>query len=437
MKEADLIIKDGIILTFDKDLTIYSPGMVAIKKEKIIYVGEIQDNWEAKKIISCPEKIVMPGLINAHTHTPMSLFRGLADDVSFNEWWEKKIFPAEKKFVSPEFVHWGTKLAVIEMIYGGITTFCDMYFFSSEIANTCEEIGLRGVISEGLMDFASPNFKTAQEGLNYTHKFIESYENKKNVFPAVATHAPYTCSDELLKKARELARKYNLICLIHLAETKKEVEDSFKEYGCSPVERLNNLGYLDEKVAGIHCVHLNKKDIQILKDKGVGIIHCPQSNLKLASGIAPLPLILEKNIKLGLGTDGCASNNDLDMFSEMQTAALIHKGISGEPTLVDAKTILKIATINGAKVLGLDDKIGSLEKEKFADIIIIDFNKPHLSPVYDYYSHLVYTTKSSDVETVIVNGKILMENRKLLTVNEKEVIAKATEYGEKIKNELV
>ena len=433
---ADIIIVNGIVLTMDSNRSILDPGAIVMKDGRIIAVGakeSLENRFKAKETIDATGKLVMPGLINTHTHASMVIFRGFADDLPLQEWLENYIWPAEAKYITPETVHLGTLLAIAEMIHSGTTTFNDMYFFEDEVAKAAKLAGMRAVVGEGVLDFPTPNKKTPLEGLEYTEMLIKKWQDDPLITVAVAPHAPYTCSSEVLKAAKDLSDKYNVPLHTHLSETKKEVKAIKKKYGLSPVAYLNELGILDDNLIAAHCVHLTKEDISLIVQRKVGVAHNPESNMKLASGVALIPDLLDAGAKIGLGTDGAASNNDLDMFEEMDTTAKLHKVLKFDPTVIDAKTVVEMATIGGAKILGLDDQIGSIEEGKRSDIIILNLNKPHLTPLYNPYSQIVYATDAADVETVIIEGMVVMRNHKILTINEEEIMQDVRVLAAKIK----
>lgn len=434
LKEADILIKNGLILSMDEKLSLHESADVAIKESKIIDIGR-NLNYKAKKTIDASGSVVMPGLINAHTHAAMTLMRGLADDLPLDIWWNKIMFPIEKKFASPEFIRIGVSLAAVEMIKSGTTSFSDMYFFEDDAAEVCKKIGIRAFLGEGLLDFPTPSCASADETIKYIENLYKKWKDDPIIHLEVAPHAPYTCSPEVLLKSKSLADKLNLPLHIHIAETQAEVKQIKEKYGKSPVKHLEEIGFLDKNVMAIHCVHLDPHDIEVLAKHKVKVVHCQESNMKLASGTAPIVDILKAKVTCGLGTDGAASNNNLDMFDEIDTTAKFHKVVHMDPTVMDAKTVLKMATIDGAKVLQKENLIGSLEVGKAADTIVVDFRKPHLTPMYNVYSHLVYSVGGSEVETVIINGKLIMENRKLLTIDENKVMDEANKFAEKIKKE--
>ena len=435
---ADILIKNALILTQDSARSIIENGVIVISDSKIIEIGnsELSEKYSPKDVIDAKDKLVMPGLINTHTHAAMTILRGVADDLPLKEWLYEHVFPMEAKYVNAENVVLGTQLAIIEMLHSGTTTFNDMYFYEDEIAQVCKKIGMRAVLTESLIDFPVPNNKTPQDGLIYTENLINKYKNDSLITIGVAAHSPYTCSPWLLQESKKLADKYNIPYNIHLSETKWEVDTIQKTYKLTPVGYLDSLKVLSDNVVGAHCVHLTQTDIETIAKLGVGVAHNPQCNLKISSGVAPIPELLKAKAQVGLGTDGVVSNNDLNMFEEMNTAAIIHKYTHNEPTVMSAKEVIDIATIGGAKVLGLDKKVGSLEVGKLADMIIIDLNKPHLIPLYNIYSQIVYSMDGSDVETVIINGKVVMKENKILSIDENEVLSKFKEFAVNLKKNI-
>lgn len=430
-----MVVIGGIVLTADLDWSIYDPGAVAVDGGAIVGLGpreEVERTYRGRERIDASGKLVMPGLINAHTHAPMTLFRGIADDLPLETWLRKYIWPAEAKWLSPDFVRLGTQLAAAEMIRSGTVLFCDMYFFEDEIAKACKEAGIRVVIGEGLLDFPNPAYKTPQEGLERNRDLLQKWGDDPLVIPSIQPHSPYTASSELLQQSKELANQYGVPYLLHVSETRNEVQESLERYGRTPVGRLADLDILDPNTVAIHAVHLTDEDIELLAQHGAGVVHCPESQLKLASGLTPVPKLLKAGVKVGLGTDGAASNNDLDMFGELGTAAKVHKMMADDPTVLSARQALSMATLEAARVLGLEDRLGSLEVGKRADIIILDLDVPHLVPVYDITSHLVYAAHSSDVRTVIIDGRVVMRDRELLTLDEDEIFARARERAREI-----
>jgi 5-methylthioadenosine/S-adenosylhomocysteine deaminase len=418
MTEApfDVLIRDGLVLTMDQDHRVFPEGAVAIRGSRIAAVGSraTVGAGDALQVIDARGGIIMPGLVNTHTHAAMTLFRGLADDLPLMSWLNDHIFPAESALDERQ-VYAGALLACAEMIMSGTTTFCDMYLFEDAVARAALTAGMRAVVGEVLFDFPSPHYGAWEQGLAYTAQLIDAYRDHPLITIAVEPHSPYLCAPELLKRAFELARRHRLPMVIHLAETEGEEQAIRERYGRTPVEHLESLGVLAPNVLACHCVRLSDADIQRLKRCGVKVSHNPESNMKLASGIAPIPELLAAGVCVGLGTDGAASNNNLDLFLEMDTAAKLHKVHRLDPTVLAAATVLRMATIDGARALGLDARVGSLAPGKQADLILIDTHKPHLTPLYHPESQLVYAAKGSDVTTVIINGRVVMDNGRILT----------------------
>jgi len=434
MQQLDIIIKNGIILTLDSKNSILENGFLCIRGDSIFKIGTGNPtSFKAEKIIDAEGGLILPGLVNCHTHAAMSLFRGLADDLPLMEWLNNYIFPAESK-MDAEFVYTGTLLALAEMIMSGTTTFCDMYLFEEEVAKAARKAGVRCLVGEVLYDFPSPNYGPVEKGLEYTESLIQKWTNDPIVSIAVEPHSLFTCSPELLTASNELALKYNVPLIIHVAETLTEVAEIKEKYGKTPVMYLDSLGLLGPHLIADHCVHLEGPDIKTMAVHKVNIVHNPESNMKLASGIAPVPEMLSQGLTVGLGTDGCASNNNLDLFSEMDTAAKLHKVNTLNPTVMDALSVLKMATSQGARALGLQDITGSLEVGKKADVIVIDTHKPHLTPMYNPTSHLVYAARGNDVRHSIINGQPVMEDRKLLTLDLAEIIARAREMSIRVRS---
>jgi 5-methylthioadenosine/S-adenosylhomocysteine deaminase len=434
-RAVDLIVRGGTIVTMDAQKRVIENGAIAVLNSEIIAVGteqEIAQKYSSKQIVNARGKIVIPGLINTHTHVPMSLFRGIADDLDLQEWLTKFIFPAEAKNVTEDFVRVGTRLGLAEMIRGGTTTYCDMYYFEDAIAEETSKAGMRGVLGETIIKFPVADNKTPEEAMRYSERFVNKWKNNSLIVPALAPHAPYTLETEHLRAIRALADKLNATVVIHVSETQTEVNDISKQYGSRPVEYLAKIGFLNNKTIAAHTVHINDAEIDLLKKFGVGSAHNPQSNMKLASGVAPIPKMLEKDLAVGLGTDGAASNNDLSMWEEMDTAAKLHKVFSGDPKVVSAEQAFEMATIRGARALHLEKLIGSIETGKRADIVIVDMDELNQTPFYNIYSSLVYATKASDVRHVIINGKIIMRDRTLLTLNENVIKKDANLYRQKI-----
>jgi len=434
-KSVDLIISGGTIVTMNAKKRLIENGAVAVEKSQIVAVGtasEIAQKFTARQTINASNKVVIPGLINTHTHIPMTLFRGISDDLDLQEWLTKYIFPAEAKNVTEDFVRVGTRLGLAEMIRGGTTTYCDMYYFEDAIADETAKAGVRGVLGETIIDFPVPDNKTHEEAMRYSERFVNRWKNHPLIVPALAPHAPYTVSTEHLNAIRKLADKLNATVVIHVAETKKEVDDSLAAKKLRPVEYLESIGFLNNRVIAAHTVHISDAEIDILKKRGVGAAHNPQSNMKLASGVAPIPQMLLKDFPVGLGTDGAASNNDLNLWEEMDTAAKLHKTFTNDPKVLTAEQAFEMATIRAARALHLEKLVGSIETGKRADIAIVDFDGLHQTPYFNVYSSLVYATKASDVRTVIINGKIVMLNRRLLTLDENVIKNTANAYRRKI-----
>jgi 5-methylthioadenosine/S-adenosylhomocysteine deaminase len=428
-RAVSTIVTGGAVVTVDAKKTVYNPGAVALDGTTIVGVGTAADigaRFKANDQIDAANTIVMPGLINAHSHAPMVLYRGLADDLRLQEWLEKYIFPAEAKTVTREMVRAGTRLAALEMIQSGTTVFADMYYFEDEIARTTKAAGMRGVLGQTIIQFSVPDAKTPQEGLARTEAFLKEFANDDLIVPAVAPHSPYTLDSKTLLASRALATRYGAPVLIHVAETETELGSSKKDHsGLTPVGYLQSIGFFGPRTVINHGVWVDAADMKILRGHSVAVSHNPESNMKLASGIAPVPQYLATGITVGLGTDGAASNNDLDMFEAMRFAALLHKVKTGDPRSLPAATALEMATINGARALGLEQTIGSLEVGKRADLIIVDTSTARMTPLYDPVSHIVYAAHGDDVRTVMVNGRVLMRDRTMLTLDEGAVLAEA------------
>ncbi len=436
-KSVGTIVSGGAVVTVDAKRSVYNPGSVAIDGTSIVAVGpaaDIAGRFKAATQIDATGSIVIPGLINAHTHAPMVLYRGLADDLRLQEWLEKYIFPAEAKTVSREMVRAGTKLAALEMIQSGTTVYADMYYFEEEIARTTKAAGMRGVLGQTIIQFPVPDAKTPAEGLARTEAFLKEFAKDDLIVPAIAPHSPYTLDSQTLQASRALATKYGAPVIIHVAETETELGSSRKAHsGLSPVGYLDSIKFFGPRTLINHGVWVNAADMKILKSQQVAVSHNPESNMKLASGIAPVPEYLAAGITVGLGTDGAASNNDLDMFEAMRFAALLHKVKTGNPQVVPASVALEMATINGARALGLEKQIGSLEAGKRADLVIVSTASARLTPMYDPVSHLVYAVHGDDVRTVMVNGRLLMRDRKMLTLDEPAVLAEARKLAASVR----
>jgi 5-methylthioadenosine/S-adenosylhomocysteine deaminase len=435
-EQADSIWSARYVITEDAQHRVIQNGAIAIRGDRIVGVGtraEIDAKFQAKVRLDRPDAILAPGLINTHTHAAMSLFRGIADDLKLQDWLEKFIFPAEAKNVSADFVRWGTRLGCLEMLLGGTTTFTDMYYFEDVVAEAAKEAGMRGVLGETIIGFPVADAKTPADSLAFTEKYLTRFRNDPLIVPAVAPHALYTNSDETLKASRALANKFNAPLLIHLSETKKENDDAQAQRHMSPTKVLDSLGVLTGRTVAAHGVWLDETDLAILKQRGTGVAHCPSSNMKLASGVAPVVRMLALDLAVGLGPDGPAgSNNDFNMFEEMDLAAKLQKVTTLNPQALPATAALEMATIRGARALGMEKEIGSLETGKRADLIMVRLDRPNAVPLYDAVSQMVYALKASDVRDVMVNGKPVVRDGRILTLNQALILQKAEEYRAKI-----
>jgi len=433
---ADLLIHNGTVLTLDDADTIIESGAVAVQDGRIVAVGaaaELERDYPTARRVSAHGGIILPGLINAHTHAPMVLFRGLADDLDLMDWLEGTIFPAEARHVDEEFVRWGTRMACLEMLRGGTTTFADMYYFEDVIAEVADECGMRAVVGETLIDFPAPDNKSWDQAMTYTRAFVEKWRGHPRVVPAVAPHSAYTVSGEHLVQAHNLASELDVPLLTHLAEAQIEIEQVLAKTGQTSIQYLDDLGILDQRVLAAHVVLPSPAEIELLAHRGVGVAHCPQSNMKVAVGVAPVPAMLAAGVAIGLGTDGAASNNDLNLWEEIDTAAKLHKVMSSDPTVLNARQALRMATIEGARALGLETEIGSVEVGKRADLIVVRTDAYHQQPHYNLYSLLTYSTKASDVETVVVEGRVVVENGQVLTLDADEILAQVAVYRDRLR----
>jgi 5-methylthioadenosine/S-adenosylhomocysteine deaminase len=434
-QKASIVVTGGTVLTMDRSHQIIGNGAVVITGERIAAVGsaaEIAARYQPAQVISAAGTLVMPGLINGHNHVPMVLFRGIADDRKLSEWLEKFIFPAEARNVTSDFVAAGTALGCLEMIRSGTTTYADMYYFEDRVAEVTAQAGMRGVLGETILQFPAPDNKTPEDAFAYTTKFIQKWKGNSLITPASAPHAPYTNTAEMLRKAKSLADKNGVPMLIHVSETQDETREIAQKYGRTPTQWLDSLGVLGPNVFFAHGVWLNEEDLAIVKKRGVSVSHNPDSNMKLASGTAPVTRMLELGIPVGLGTDGAASNNDLDMFEVMDLAAKLQKLAKMDPTVLPAEQVVEMATSGGARALGLEREIGSLEAGKRADLILVDVGGAHATPMYNPYSHLVYALKAADVRTSIINGKVVMRDRRVLTLDAAAVEARARDFQARI-----
>src|SRR6202521_2271183 len=435
-EEVDLIVTGGTVVTMDGPRTIYDDGAIVVKGDTIIAVGprtDLEAKYRGGQTLDARGRLVLPGFINGHTHVPMTLLRGLHDDVTLNDWLYKYIFPAEAKNVNEEFVRWGTRLAAAEQIRSGVTTFADMYYFEDAVAEETKAAGMRGVLGETFIDFPAPDNKSQAEALSYTEKFLKKWQGDPLIHAAAAPHSIYTCSQKTLQDAAALARKYRAPILIHTGEMKKEWDDSLKQNGMSPVQYLDKIGVLGTAVVSAHCIFVDEADRKTLAQRQVGCVHNPSSNMMIASGVAPVPEMRTAGVAVGLGTDGPAgSNNDLDLMEEMDLAAKLAKITKMNPLALNAKAVVEMATIDGAKALHMEKEIGSLEAGKKADLVLISLGEPNAVPMYDVYAQIAYALKASDVQTVMIGGRVVMRDRKLLTVDEQAAIAKAREYKKTI-----
>lgn len=435
-QETDLIIQGRYVVTMDQQNPVIENGAVAVRDGVIIAVGSsahIADHYKADQVISGKDRVLLPGLINGHTHTSMVLFRGMADDLALMPWLRNYIFPMEGQFVDPEFIEAGMKLACLEMIKGGTTTFVDMYFYPKRGADIIESCGLRAIMGSPSIDFPSPGFKGWDDSYAAAVEFVKNYQSKSGrITPAFAPHAPYTVSAEHLAELARMAKQLDAPITTHLSEDRSEITQIKERYQTTPIQHVKNQGLLDNKLIAAHVVHPTDEEIKLLAKYKVGVIHNPTSNLKTAAGISPVPKMLTAGVRMGLGTDGAASNNELNMWEEMRLAALLHKGVQYDATVMSAETVLNMATKGGAKAIGLGDIVGEIVVGKRADLIQVDITGPHMTPLYDVVSHLIYAANSHDVVTTVVDGHVLMLDRKVLTLDQDKVIAKANEIAAKI-----
>ncbi len=435
---CDLLITGRVVLTMDQQSRVHRPGYVAIRQNRIVGVGPLDEAdryWPARRMDQ-PRKLIMPGLINGHQHAAMSLLRGMADDLELMEWLQKYIFPAEAATVDADFVYWGTRLAVVEMLQSGTTTFADMYHFLDEVARASSELGIRVVAGQTVIGFPAPDHPTPEETLRFSSGFIERWKEHPLVIPAVAPHAPYTCTRETLVASLRLAEEHDVPVLIHLAETADEVRQIQERYGTTPVRFLSQIGFLTDRVVAAHGVWLEPEEMQLLAQAGVGVVHNPESNMKLASGVAPVVEMWKAGVDLGLGTDGAASNNNLDMFEAMDFMAKLHKLVKGDPTAVSARQVLHAATMGSARALDLDDRLGSLETGKRADLLVLDLDGASALPLYDPYSLVVYSLKGPAVDTVIIDGKVVLRQGVVTKVDRQELRGRVEQYRRQVEESI-
>ncbi len=432
----DMLVVGGTVLTMEPGSEPIRNGAVAVADGRIAAVGPAEELLElapSGEVLNAGNCIVLPGLVNTHSHLAMTLLRGIADDLPLKQWLEEHIWPVEKEHVNREVVRLGTELAAAEQLLAGVTTTTDMYFFGDEVCSVLADAGMRGVVAESLIGFPTPRCATSDEMFEKQRNLIEAYRKHPLILPSVAAHSPYSVSAKDLVREAELAEEFGVPMQIHLSETSWEVEKLLSEKGLSPVAYLADLGVLSDRTVAAHCVHVSPEDIEILAEFETGVSHNPVSNLKLASGISPVPSLVAAGVKVGLGTDGAASNNTLDLLRDMQLAALLHKGITGDPTVLPARAMIEMATSAGAKVLGLSNRIGSLTEGREADIVCIKVDGPHTAPMYDPYSHLVFAARSSDVRHVVIRGRIIVRNRALKTLDLDRIEAQAREFSETIR----
>lgn len=424
---ADLDIIHAHILTMDGQLSEFADGRLVIHNGQIIYVGEFrpEQNIQSIETLDASGRILMPPFFNAHNHAPMALLRGLGNDVPLQVWLEKFIWPVEKRYLNPELIYLGTLLAGMEMIQSGTSIFADMYFFEDEVAQASLDLGMRCILGEGILDFPTPNAKSPDEGLAYANGLISKYQKQNKINFSIPAHAPYTCSREVLERIAAFARSKDLPVTIHLAETEQEVADHISSFGISPTRYLAEIGFFDHHAVCYHCNYLSQEDIAIFRDFGVAAVTLPNSNGKLASGIAPLTEMIQAGVLVALGTDGAASNNNMSMLNDLQLMLKFQKVKHLDPKALTAKQALQIATGNGAKAYRLDQHLGSLETGKSADCILIDTAQPNMQPLYDPYAQIAYSMYNRDVESVIIDGEFVMKNRQLTRVNQEEILREA------------
>ena len=434
----DTVVHNGTVVTVDEDNRIIPCGWIGIADGRI---RAIENGFvpmppsESAMRIDASGGIIMPGLVNTHTHLPMALFRGLADDLPLTNWLNDHIFPAESRFINPETVHWGTLLAGAEMLLAGTTCCCGGYFHEDAVARAIIQIGLRAVLAQGVIDFPAPGVPDPALNVDHAVSYARRWRNRSDlVTPSIFCHAPYTCSESTLKAGKCAADDLGLVFQVHVAETRSERDQSIQDNGLSPVAYLDRLGILDRRTLMSHCVWVDDADIDRIAERGCAVAHCPESNMKLGSGIAPVAAMRQAGITVGLGTDGCASNNDLDLFTEMDTTAKIHKSATGDPTAMRAPEVVNMATRDGARAIGLADSLGSLEIGMHADLIVLDTRAPHLTPMYHPESHIVYAANGADVRHVMIAGRQVVKDRKLMTVDVEQVIRRVNAISQEIRS---
>ena len=432
-----MIIEGGILITMADGEAPISQAKIFIKGGRITHIQTSDDKTsypEGVELIDATKGIIMPGLVNAHSHTAMTIFRGLADDLPLKEWLFHKIFPAESKYLNPEAVYWGALLGCLEMIASGTTSLMEGYFFQDETVRAVHKSGLRALIAQGVIDFPAPGVSDPKKNLVVGKEFIEKWLGFSDLIsPGLFCHSPLTCSETTLKKAMDMSQDFTLPLQIHLSETSEEVGEIMNRTGQRPVHYLDKLGVLNDGLIAAHAVHLDDEEIELLSKKSVKIVHTPESNMKLASGVARIWEMVRMGLTVGLGTDGCASNNNLELFQEMDSAAKLGKVFTLDPVNMGAETVLKMATSWGANILGLEKEIGTIEVGKKADIIVVDLQRPHLVPLYNPFSTIVYSASGADVKDVIVNGRVLMKDRTFRTLDPDEIMERVTAIGQKIR----
>jgi len=437
-KPLDTIIYNGTVLTMDPECSILKDGIVGIRGGQISRLASRQTDEplpDARVTLNADGGLVLPGLVNAHTHLPMSLFRGLADDLPLPVWLNEHIFPAETAHITPESVKLGTLLSCAELLLAGTTTCCDGYFLEDSVAETILATGLRAVLGQGVIEFPAPGVPDPKENVIHAAAFADRWVDVDPLLtPSIFAHSTYTCSPETLKAAKVAASNRGLLFQIHVAETRQEFSNTQSETDTSPVAFLDHLGLLDSATLLVHAVWMDENDLAILSDRSAKMVHCPESNMKLGAGVASVPKWVEKGLTVGIGTDGCASNNNLDLFKEMDMAAKLHKAYTGDPTVMDATAVLKMATIDGARVIGRERDIGSIEVGKQADLIVMDVSKPHLFPLYNPISHIVYSASGADVRDVMVAGRFLVRDGRLMTIDIEEIMDRVNALAKEIQN---
>lgn len=439
LERADLMIVGGTVLTMDAAETVIPNGAVAVSGGAIAAVGtrrSIESRFRARRSIDARGRLILPGFVNAHTHAPMTLLRGARDDVDLMTWLTKYMFPIEKRFVSREFVRWGTLLACWEMIASGTTTFADGYFFEEEVARAADEAGLRAVPGQGIFDVPTPDSRTSAEGLAHAEKFLSDWSGHPRVTASLCPHSCYTVAPETFRRTMRLAERFGAPVQTHLAESPAEIAVVQERFGTTPVRHLASVGLLDARLVAAHCVCVDDEEIALLAESGAGVVHCPESNMKLASGVAPVGKMLAAGVRLALGTDGAASNNDLDVIGEMGSAARLHKVATLDPTAAPAHAVLRMATLGGAEALHMEDRVGSLEAGKRADLVVLGLSSPAALPLYDPVSYVVYSARSDAVETVIVEGRVLMDGRRIRTLDTEKIRSRVLRFGRKIRSAL-